>query len=229
MFLRYCTITGVDEKTDIEKLYHLTEKYPFVEWGFLYSPSKEGTHPRYPTSDFINHVVVEELMEENTSLHICGKGIENIVFDRYFFPIDIRLFPRVQLNFSYNKFKKSPESFFNLMANYPKIKFITQHNKNNQDIWKSFLQLDNHHLLYDSSGGRGIFTKYIPQFINGIFCGYAGGIGPDNIENVLGNMSMYSDGVCWVDMESGVRDENDYLDLDKVEFCLEKASKYAVS
>jgi hypothetical protein len=34
-------------------------------------------------------------------------------------------------------------------------------------------------------------------------------------------------GITWIDMESGVRDDNDYLDLDKVEEILEKAAFYA--
>ena len=68
----------------------------------------------------------------------------------------------------------------------------------------------------------------MPQFIEGKLCGYAGGISPDTIENVLQSLDHNVLGLTWIDMESGVRDDNDYLDLDKVEFILKKAANYAV-
>ena len=68
--------------------------------------------------------------------------------------------------------------------------------------------------LYDRSGGRGVPPKRLPKWheSNG-FVGYAGGIGPGNVIDVLKGITAED---FWIDMESGVRTD-DWFDLDKVE------------
>jgi hypothetical protein len=52
--------------------------------------------------------------------------------------------------------------------------------------------------------------------------GYAGGISPDNVEKKLRTLLEYdSDERFWIDMETRVRTEDEWLDLDKVERVLE--------
>jgi hypothetical protein len=46
------TITGADNNNTHEELLELQKKYPFVEWGILYSQKKAGEN-RYPTLDHI--------------------------------------------------------------------------------------------------------------------------------------------------------------------------------
>ena len=48
--LRQVTLTGIDNKTDIESLCTLQEEYPFVEYGLLISSSlsNKNINPRYP-------------------------------------------------------------------------------------------------------------------------------------------------------------------------------------
>ncbi|MEI7997808.1 MAG: hypothetical protein WCH01_23235, partial [Methylococcaceae bacterium] len=47
--LKFCTLTGVDEKTSLMQIAELSERFPFVEWGFLYSPKRQGNPGRYPS------------------------------------------------------------------------------------------------------------------------------------------------------------------------------------
>ena len=72
--------------------------------------------------------------------------------------------------------------------------------------------------LLDASGGRGINTP-IRVFDNkDIHIGYAGGMNPKNVGAKLKQLlDYYSYGSFWIDMESGVRDSDDWFDLDKVE------------
>jgi hypothetical protein len=64
--------------------------------------------------------------------------------------------------------------------------------------------------LFDASCGLGkVAAEYASPFTVGtqdIPCGYAGGIGPDNILQVLGNVTNASAGkAVWIDMESSLR------------------------
>lgn len=58
--------------------------------------------------------------------------------------------------------------------------------------------------------------------------GYAGGIGPDNVLEVLGDILLANgimDRPTWIDMETGVRDEHDRFDLARVQRVLEQVAK----
>ena len=243
MILKYVTITGIDEKIDINTLSTLSEKYPFVEWGVLISESNQG-NPRYPVLDgqWIRDLVdFKKYCWANISFHLCGEA------SRKLFEMDMTPFTRreivdelideikrIQLNINGNKLKNNPSfnSLFPsyLIGNFNFTQFIIQKNKNNDDIWKLFLnnQLLNFSILFDASGGRGEEISEIPKPISGVFCGYAGGLGPDNIEEFLPKLEdVIGDGICWIDMETKVR-TNNQLDLDKVEFVLDKCKKYTI-
>jgi phosphoribosylanthranilate isomerase len=71
------------------------------------------------------------------------------------------------------------------------------------------------YFLYDLSGGRGKAPAKWPPHPGGErLHGYAGGIGPHNAAEVVGKID--SAGPFWLDMEGGVRDAQDRLDLEKV-------------
>jgi hypothetical protein len=84
--------------------------------------------------------------------------------------------------------------------------------------------------LYDVSGGAGIvpdkwptpFEKHM-RHPNVIYFGYAGGLGPDNLNVELPRIEMAAqDSRVWIDMETKVRSNEDHLfDLDKCVAVLE--------
>jgi phosphoribosylanthranilate isomerase len=111
-----------------------------------------------------------------------------------------------------------------------KLNLISQFNSSNKDFWKDLYCLKNiinHNILFDSSGGKGIkISDNLPIPINGILCGYSGGLGPDNISTFLTLLEKtISDGITWIDMETNIRTD-DKLDLDKVEYVLSQTHKY---
>jgi phosphoribosylanthranilate isomerase len=79
-------------------------------------------------------------------------------------------------------------------------------------------------VLYDPSGGRGIGAGVWPDAPRGVRAGYAGGINPGNVVSVLGHVAPL--GATWIDMESGVRDEGDRLDLERVAEVLARADEW---
>jgi hypothetical protein len=72
-----------------------------------------------------------------------------------------------------------------------------------------------------------VLAKEWPKPLEDVLCGYAGGLGPDNIEAQLELISKaVGNREIWVDMETHVRSNDDQrFDLDKVEKVLEICAK----
>jgi phosphoribosylanthranilate isomerase len=229
------TATGADNSVSPKSLLELSERYPFVEWGILFSKNKENSL-RYSSLSWIKDFC--EIIKDkkvNTSGHICGSycrelllGKENIFLERSFI---LNAFQRFQLNFN-AAFSKIDYLNFPLLLkkyNLRDIIFILQMNSDKSygvlDVVRKQVKVN---VFFDKSGGKGFVPFAWPTLIDGVLCGYAGGLGPNNIEeelkkieNVVGNNEI------WIDMESGVRSEDNLtFDLNKVEFCLNAVKKY---
>lgn len=83
-------------------------------------------------------------------------------------------------------------------------------------------------VLIDSSGGQGqlldpnqIFSYLSGLFDTGLGIGFAGGLTPDNLQ-LLEPLAHYADSFS-IDAESGLRNEANELDLDKVQKYLSRA------
>ena len=119
--LNRVTFTGVDDKTNIDDLVYLTEKYPFVEFGILVSKnnSNNGTVNRYPNLTILKRLKNKGL---NLSCHICGSIARQIVQKNDWSELekllgkDIEVFNRFQLNVS-NIHKFSKEISFYTIEN----------------------------------------------------------------------------------------------------------------
>ena len=53
MQIKYVTLTGADESVEPMDLALLSDKYTFVEWGILFSQTRQGIEPRYPSYEWI--------------------------------------------------------------------------------------------------------------------------------------------------------------------------------
>lgn len=220
------TITGADESIQPNDLIKLSEKFPFVEWGILYS-AKRG-RPRFPSDDWINKLADVPVA---LSLHLCGQPVRNFIKDGLG-PQDWTdemwaLFQRVQLNFHAIPHSASERMIDGFKVN-PTKEFIFQFDDVNNHLIESAIKEGcNVSSLFDKSGGAGILPNKWPALKNWP-CGYAGGLGPENlkeqieiIENIVGDTSI------WIDMETRVRSNQDQLfDLHKVYTCLEIAKPY---
>ena len=80
--------------------------------------------------------------------------------------------------------------------------------------------------LFDKSGGAGILPGDWPLALFNIACGYAGGLGPENVQRQLHNIKQASRSQpFWIDMERRVRSADDaVLDLAACERVLELCS-----
>lgn len=236
----YCTLTGIDDSIPLDYLWSLAREYPFVEWGILYSHNNAGSG-RYMSLSRIDELAKRMLhcSPPNFALHICGRAVREFLDPAH---TDVKrvagAFGRVQLNFRYQ-----PEDLDMIriaIASRAAQNVITQHNAANAPLWRSLSDLSNHAVLFDQSGGRGqtpaewpepldITRERLPFGASNPVCGYAGGLGPDNLSEMLPRIhAAAGNKPYWIDMESKLRDHADRFDLSKARRCLEIAHAFRV-
>jgi hypothetical protein len=248
MHLTHVTITGADDDVDQFDLFDLSVRFPFVEWGVLFSQSKAGV-PRYPSWDWVLGLAeMKKTIKHKTpkfSAHLCGKWVSDALTGRISIfnnePELNRLFHRIQLNCGKSRLKEAIENK-DLWRAAMRVSqsVILGGNYGNLKLDLGRCSLSGVYPLFDASGGHGkkpkdwplpfseTKTEGVVQKKHTQFCGYAGGLGPDNvaeeldrIEHVVGHVSV------WIDMESGVRTK-DKFDLNKVEEVLEKSARWVI-
>ncbi len=216
------TLTGVDEKTELDGIEELSRRFSFSEWGLLYSPKHKGHPGRYPSASFIQQAMEKLSPGIRVALHICGSGVDDLVKGE---PVVSTLvdqvgerWGRVQLNFNAHAIgsKFTLDDVARFLELNPKIEFITQHNEANGHVWKVLQHCGNHSVLFDGSCGRGLTPDVWEVPLNGVHCGYAGGLGIHTVVRVVHKIALAAgDDHFWIDMETHLRDEQDCFDLDR--------------
>jgi hypothetical protein len=200
----FVTFTGVDTSTSIEGMMALRARYP-IEWAVLFSPGRQGSDPRYPALSFVSELA--QGYPHELAAHLCG-GHTRAVLDAGASDLDERLerFGRAQLN-------GAPEAASHHIWHWGRDVGV-------QPIMQCRDQLpDDPYVawLFDASGGRGIApTKWPipPTTASPRQWGFAGGLNPSNVAQAVATIGTTATDY-WVDMETGVRDEHDRLDLER--------------
>lgn len=222
------TITGADDETNPDQLAHFSRLYPFVEWGILFSEKRRGS-PRYPTLAWIRNL--EDLAMARPcvklAMHLCGAEARIVTAGASEFNPG-PAWRRVQLN-GYEVTTASREWI-------PRSNFSWILQARSEATLRAAIDdasVSSAHVLYDPSGGEGKDPKAWPEMPvvtsseeSAIHCGFAGGIGPENVSDVLREVIVRNPNVfrIWIDMESGVRTKVpgfDTFDLDKVKTVLD--------
>jgi hypothetical protein len=228
MKLTRISISGADDGVDPVDLLKLSVEFPFVEWGILYSEKRQGT-PRYPSPEWRENLIGLMLNTArgknlHLALHLCGQAARD-VFEgrpsRWFAKKDFHApYERVQLN-GFTPYKDDIRLDLEVLKFCP-CEFIVQCADSEQlKIVDDFAVKNNLQFLnalFDPSGGRGIRNdEWQHPHTKQIAVGYAGGIGPDNVADVISRIlaKPTTDRLetCWIDMESRVRTPDDTFDL----------------
>jgi hypothetical protein len=246
--LKQVTVTGADNSIDYHDLFELSIKYPFVEWGILLSKNSEGFN-RFPTWDWIEGLITEKPPIVKLSGHLCGAWVRDIIKGGTLFLDTHRElsygFKRFQLNFHGElQTVTEPDKYIWALRYLTSIyiqKIIYQMDGVNNRLYSLARSLYGKQMgldavaLHDVSGGNGILPDKWPQPM-GDYCGYAGGLSPDNLADQLKLISeriTNKDGSIypiWIDAETHLRSKNDkQFDLDKVVKFLEIAQPYMIS
>jgi len=227
------SITGVDDQTSISALKELTEEFPFVEWGVLYYPEREG-QGRNPSHETRAMLYAKKLP---LALHLCGtNAFEDLLSGKW--NMEFAFAQRVQLNINARKTIFTPAQVFRVyeeMQCYYGNQVILQRQWRTEHFIPIATDASLHPIGYDArrydilvdgSCGRGLKPDQWQRPANiplDTFVGYAGGIDADNAEMVIQSLLGMEIGPFWIDMETGVRTD-DKLDLKKVRRVLETAA-----
>lgn len=211
------TISGIDDTTSLDSLVDLTKRFPFVEWGILYSTKNTGRQPRYPSEPMIR--LFSSCLP--TSLHLCG-DISRVVRENRVFvssvlkPLsfiigsnNVSPFARIQLN-GWQPHDEVPS------LNPERIVLQVRGRDMFDETLARLRTLGRFvypQILFDPSGGRGVRTDFewpskdeifqFNQFVSRV--GFAGGINPNNVREVIETFLERTNEPFWLDMESGVR------------------------
>lgn len=238
MILDRVTLTGADDSVQARDLAAIQLQYPFAEWGILFSGSRSGV-ARYPSDEWLEELAAVHKTrmhgaELKLSAHLCGRWVRDLVLNGAFSwwasrgPL-VGIFGRIQLNFHAHH-HPAGETFLDAIRGVHGKEFIFQMDEVNDRLWRSVHEQDIPAVpLFDTSGGAGILPDRWPHPYQGVYCGYAGGLGPDNLEGQLRSIAhmVRGDARVWIDMETKVRSDDDSVfDLDKCRQVLEIAAPF---
>lgn len=203
----FITFTGADEWTDIGRMQALADLYP-IEWGILFSPKRQGIDPRYPPMTFVRKLIGSGT-RARLAAHLCGDYTLRVI-DGHSLPADLDemllyQFGRAQINGA----PVHAAGKISVWAMCRQLRPVMQC----ADGWPAEMDVD---WLYDKSGGRGQVPASWPAHPPaGRRVGFAGGLDPDNVAQHVEAIAGSRDMSYWIDMESGVRDDENRFSLDK--------------
>ena len=232
MPLALCSLTGIDEATPLVELAVVSDMYPYAEWGFLYSPKRQGSPGRYPSVARMQRAFGELPPYVRLALHVGGAGVSQLLDGEQ---VVCGLLEqvrarggRVQLNFDAAGGEVDLRRLRQFILARPALVFITQHNESNRTVAPVLADVPNHAILFDSSLGRGIAPQGWQRPIDPVPCGYAGGLGPENLGQQLPRIyEAAGQAEFWIDMEERLRDEHDRFSMTLARKCLEIVSAEA--
>lgn len=229
------TITGADDAVDPAILDEIGREFPFVEWGILFSKSREG-QARYPSSGWRERfywATNDRGEYYTTAAHLCGKSVDA------FLAAYGHLETEVTMGYNAIQFNKltadNRDQIFQVAADGRET-VIIPYNRHTDVLLNGLFDEDVPEdllLLLDASGGKGISWQEegwpdIPEpWASRLAVGYAGGINEDNVEQTVFELIQThrdSNGGLWIDLESGARTDEKF-DIDKVIRILEKVKE----
>jgi len=217
--LKCVTLTGADSSTSIPELFALGFQYPFLEFGILYHGKKEGSG-RYPSIGWIRDMIAYSVDHPSAkfSLHLCGESANRAFVNGVgFFSQSTErfetVFRRVQMNVNMEVGLFTPKDISLACERHPNQYVITQHNAANKQLFQ-LVSARNHQILFDESGGRGVMPGSWPMHQYKRDCGYAGGLGPHNIEAELPKIYKAAGAApFWIDMEGCLRTTDNRFEI----------------
>jgi len=229
--LEKVTITGADDNTNIPQLLELSKEFPFVEWGILVSRRSEGG-PRFPSRDWIDELIAVS-HGLRLSMHVCGVWVRQMFVGELRWNDLPSCFPvveRIQIN-THAQQHASTSAFVDKLAERPNVQFIFQWDGvNDHLIYAAKAAGLNVAALFDASGGAGILPKEWLPPADQFPCGYAGGLGPENVVEQIRKIEVICKRPFWIDMERRVRTHDDArLDMDLVRKVLTNSAQFVRS
>lgn len=204
------------------------KRYPSLKYIEKFLKTWHVAEMKYYNIDFDSEIDLSDQLDKfvqldniptrpTLSLHLCGEGVRQFLHQensQYNSINDICVnFERLQLNFSMSEY--DPQQLANDIIKslgYYKGNIVLQNNKSKKEFNRKFVGLSSIDFLFDGSGGFGRVLDNPEQPIANHYCGYAGGIGPDTVEEILTKIYKLnnSNTPFYLDMESKIREDNNF-------------------
>ncbi len=228
MKLKYVAITGADDGVRVEDLNAIAREYPHVEWALLYMPERAG-QKRFPSGQWLNDFRAH-YKGMHKAMHLCGSAFLDFAAGKPETLTVMKGFRRIQLNLEFGNVdgKYDPQKLIEQIKAHSEHEFVIQYTDKRKNLLPVLEKIPNHALLFDGSAGAGVLPGSWLAPISGHFCGYAGGMRPENIKDNIEKIAKAAgDYTTWIDMESGVRTDDNF-DLEKVRRALTIAAPWVM-
>ncbi len=184
---------------------------------------------RYPSTSWMNRIR-QKPSNLRLSAHLCGASVRRYLHGKALRPPMGPLLARIQLNqidLEYlfaNWPRRAPiqvsHGVIILVCPDPDARVFALARAWHANGCKTAV-------LIDDSRGTGRTRRDWPQTDDDILCGFAGGIGPDNIRQTLDEILDRQLGKpFWIDMESKIRGDDGGFSVEKATRCLEIADDW---
>jgi hypothetical protein len=243
-FITKVTVTGADDSNEPSHLIELAKEFPFVEFGILISRSSMG-NTRFPSKEWLVKLIDTcKGRNMNFAGHICGSWVNELLLGKWpkwdllsihedFMSPD--MFNRWQINTH-----AEPHRVYDIQLPFilreldrNKQSVIFQYDDVNTGLIDISREADCNNIsaLFDLSHGAGVLPETWPQPLEGISCGYAGGLSPENVAGQIGKIeNIIGDNLIWIDAETKLRSPDDIIfDLDKVRAFLKASKPWVIS
>ena len=222
--LEIVTFTGVDENTDLGRLQEIAAEYPWAEFGILVGSQTCATachNPIFPAIGTV-HELRSILLSRQLAIHLCGWFARQANQPQWSnLPLMAMCagFGRIQVNLHGDVehpdyIQVNPEAMIAVAQDWGPSSVIIQHRQS----WASApVKHPRVEYLFDRSEGGGTesFDSW-PAPPCDMRVGYAGGLGPNNIDQAIRFAIQHQDRPMWFDMERNVRTPDYWFDLDRV-------------
>ena len=214
------TFTGVDDRTSLSDLTIIAKRYPQTEFAVL--TGSPGNAPLFPTEARINLLRRTAVVHDfPVAIHLCGVFARSIMAGQWqSFAALYAGFDRIQVNLHGDMWDPKDidvkrDAMMRFADYVAPTKVILQHRARWDDVPVRHESVE---YLFDLSGGRGMDFTYAWPAPTGDLerVGYAGGLGPGNMERALEFASDFPEQRIWFDMEGRIRTDARF-DLEKVE------------
>lgn len=229
--MKWVSLTGAEDSVDPVALAELGKRHRHAEWALLYVQEREGKG-RNPSKAWRERFLAEmESSDGRSALHLCAQqSFERLLAEGVW--DELRRYSRIQANLnSRGDFFSKDQSFkiWDALAGGTGGLIIQYHEAVEPwaDEWMNMRGPDPKvTVLFDESKGRGKMPGGWRAKLAGVDCGYAGGLGYENVAEQMPSIAAAAGASgCWIDMETRLRTDG-LFDLSKCLLVLEAAAPW---
>ena len=213
------TFTGLDEKTELEDIYDIHQRYPKTEFAILVADHNgKAGYNRLPTMETVHrwrHFSQE--YDIPLAVHLSGKYTRMLTGSPREQAAVLALcndVERVQINTTSKRLMQNWR-ILNFLENVRCSKVILPFQTDlTNPPWRDY-RIE---YLFDRSSGQGLasFQAWPEPDRYQERSGYAGGINADNLDQALSFLKHWPLERFWLSIESGIRNDYDWLDPAKI-------------